>query len=246
MSKKYKKFSYPEKITETFDDANFHIKYCLSFIKKYIYGDILEVGAGCGSFTRNYLDINSISSLTLTERDKKNIYILNSKFKKKKKIKVLKRFTRKLNKKYNVILYLHVLEHIKNDYQEINEAVKKLKKSGFLIILAPAHSKMYSNLDKIVGHYRRYELDFFKTKFKSIEQISLKYLDSSGYMLYFLNKLLFKNEKYPSKFKIFIWECVTINRNTPGTIIICEITTLDHKIFNYSMKFSIFICFFIT
>jgi len=206
MSKKYKKFSYPEKITETFDDANFHIKYCLSFIKKYIYGDILEVGAGCGSFTRNYLDINSISSLTLTERDKKNIYILNSKFKKKKKIKVLKRFTRKLNKKYNVILYLHVLEHIKNDYQEINEAVKKLKKSGFLIILAPAHSKMYSNLDKIVGHYRRYELDFFKTKFKSIEQISLKYLDSSGYMLYFLNKLLFKNEKYPSKFKIFIWD----------------------------------------
>ena len=65
---------------------------------------------------------------------------------------------------------------------------------------------MYSNLDKIVGHYRRYELDFFKTKFKSIEQISLKYLDSSGYMLYFLNKLLFKNEKYPSKFKIFIWD----------------------------------------
>jgi phospholipid N-methyltransferase len=206
MSKKYKKFSYPEKITETFDDANFHIKYCLSFIKKYIYGDILEVGAGCGSITRNYLDINSISSLTLTERDKKNIYILNSKFKKKKKIKVFKSFTRKLNKKYNVILYLHVLEHIKNDYQEINEAVKKLKKSGFLIILAPAHSKMYSNLDKIVGHYRRYELDFFKTKFKSIEQISLKYLDSSGYMLYFLNKLLFKNEKYPSKFKIFIWD----------------------------------------
>ena len=206
MSKKYKKFSYPENITETFEYANFHIKYCLSFIKKYIYGDILEVGAGCGSFTRNYLDINSISSLTLTERDKKNIYILNSKFKKKKKIKVLKRFTRKLNKKYNVILYLHVLEHIKNDYQEINEAVKKLKKSGFLIILAPAHSKMYSNLDKIVGHYRRYELDFFKTKFKSIEQISLKYLDSSGYMLYFLNKLLFKNEKYPSKFKIFIWD----------------------------------------
>jgi len=131
---------------------------------------------------------------------------IQKKFKKKKKIKVLKRFTRKLNKKYNVILYLHVLEHIKNDYQEINEAVKKLKKSGFLIILAPAHSKMYSNLDKIVGHYRRYELDFFKTKFKSIEQISLKYLDSSGYMLYFLNKLLFKNEKYPSKFKIFIWD----------------------------------------
>lgn len=206
MSKKYKKFSYPEKITETFDNANFHIKYCLSFIKKYINGDILEVGAGCGSFTRNYLNINSISSLTLTERDKQNILTLNSKFRKKKKIKVLKSFTNKLKKKYNVILYLHVLEHIKDDCKEINEAAKKLKKNGYLIILAPAHNKMYSKLDKVVGHYRRYELDFFKRNFKSINQISLKYLDSSGYMLYFLNKLLFKNEKYPSKFKIFIWD----------------------------------------
>ena len=98
MSKKYKKFSYPEKITETFDDANYHIKYCLSFIKKYISGDILEVGAGCGSFTRNYLNKNNISSLTLTERDKQNILTLNLKFRKKKKVKVLKSLTSKLKK----------------------------------------------------------------------------------------------------------------------------------------------------
>ena len=45
--------NYPEIATERFDNANFHIKYCLSIIKKYIKGDILEVGAGCGSFTRN-------------------------------------------------------------------------------------------------------------------------------------------------------------------------------------------------
>ena len=65
---------------------------------------------------------------------------------------------------------------------------------------------MYSNLDKIAGHYRRYELNFFQKKFKSLRQIDLKYLDSSGYVLYFLNKLMFKKEKYPSKFKIFIWD----------------------------------------
>jgi len=44
---------YPETATERFDDANFHINYCLSFIKKYIKGNILEIGAGCGSFTKN-------------------------------------------------------------------------------------------------------------------------------------------------------------------------------------------------
>ena len=59
-------YIYPETITENFDIANFHIKYCLGFIKKYLKGDVLEVGAGCGSFTRNYFS-KKISSLTLTE-----------------------------------------------------------------------------------------------------------------------------------------------------------------------------------
>ena len=44
--------NYPETATERFDDANFHIKYCLSTIKKYISGNILEVGAGCGFYKK--------------------------------------------------------------------------------------------------------------------------------------------------------------------------------------------------
>ena len=34
----------------------------------------------------------------------------------------------------------------------------------------------------------------------------LYYLDSAGYFLYYLNKLFFKNESYPSALKIFIWD----------------------------------------
>ena len=45
---------YPEVATERFDKANFHINYCLSFFKKFMKGNILEVGAGCGSFTKFY------------------------------------------------------------------------------------------------------------------------------------------------------------------------------------------------
>ena len=36
----------------------------------------------------------------------------------------------------------------------------KLKKNGYLIIMVPAHQKIYSNLDKEVGHFRRYEVNF--------------------------------------------------------------------------------------
>ena len=71
--------NYPETATERFDDANLHIKYCLSKIQKYIKGNILEVGAGCGSFTRNYIN-EKVESITLTELDEKNISDLKVNF----------------------------------------------------------------------------------------------------------------------------------------------------------------------
>ena len=214
MSKK-NNYTYPEKITENFDTANFHIKYCLSFIKKYLRGDILEVGAGCGSFTRNYFS-DRIDSLTLTEKDNLNYNELSKKYRENSKVKVYKEPINNLKQKYDVILYLHVLEHIKDDNKEIEEAIHKLNEDGFLIILVPAHQKMYSNLDKVVGHYRRYDIDFFNKKINAMKLVNIKFLDSTGYFLYKINNLIFKKEKFPSKLKIFIWDKLF----TPLSIII--------------------------
>jgi|TARA_B110000914_G_C15372530_1_gene403862 SAM-dependent methyltransferase len=207
--------SYPKTVTEVFDGADFHIKYCVSFFKKYLKGDVLEVGAGCGSFTRHYFN-KKITSILMTELDKKNNAILSRKFKNNKKVSIEKKKIFKIKKKFDVVLYLHVLEHIKNDNLEIKEAIKKLKKNAYLIFLVPAHNKMYSNLDKLVGHYRRYELNFFKKKFNTVHQCDLKFLDSMGYILYFLNKIFFKKEAHPSKLKIFIWDKFF----TPITVIV--------------------------
>ena len=206
---------YPKAVTERFDNANFHINYCLKFIKKYLKGDILEVGAGCGSFTKNYLN-KSINSITLTELDKKNILDLKEKFKANANIKILNKNIEDVSGKFDSIIYLHVLEHIKNDEQEILNATKRLNKNGFLIIMVPAHQKIYSNLDRAVGHFRRYEIEFFNKNFKSLKKINIKFLDTMGYFLYLFNKFFFKKEVYPSKFKIFIWDKIF----TPLTVIV--------------------------
>lgn len=61
---------YPHTATERFDDAKLWINYVIKITKIYIGKNVLEVGAGCGSFTTNY--INFIENLTLTEADNKN------------------------------------------------------------------------------------------------------------------------------------------------------------------------------
>ena len=197
--------NYPEIATERFDNANFHIRYCLSFIRKYIRGNILEIGAGCGSFTRNYMDKTN-EEIVLTELDKKNIIDLQNNFKDNSNIKIVNGLIDQVEKKFDTILYFHVLEHIKDDLAEIEKAKKKLKEGGHLIIMVPAHQKIYSNLDKAVGHFRRYEKDFFEKKLFDLERTNLLAIDSIGYFLYYLNKIFFSKEIYPSNFKIFIWD----------------------------------------
>ena len=197
--------NYPETATERFDNANYHIKYCLSFIKKFIKGNILEIGAGCGSFTRNYLK-PEFKSVTLTDIDSKNISSLEEKFNNKENVKISRNQIINFKEKFDTILYLHVLEHIKNDEKELKKAEEKLEQGGYLIIMVPAYQHIYSNLDKAVGHYRRYERSFFKKKINSLDRVQLISLDLFGYFLYYLNKIFFKRETFPSKFKIFIWD----------------------------------------
>jgi SAM-dependent methyltransferase len=195
---------YPGTELDNFDKAVIWRKYIFLLIKKFIKGKVLEVGAGIGSFTSNYKNIPT--QITLSEIDDDNFSILKNKFN-SENIFFSKKVTNEIDEKYDTIMYLNVLEHIKEDNQEILNAFKKLNNDGHLIILVPAHNKLYSKFDKAVGHFRRYEIDFFnQLKINDSKLIKLIYLDSLGFFLYYLNKIFFKEEVYPSKFKIFLWD----------------------------------------
>lgn len=205
---------YPGEELDNFDKATVWRKYIYFEIKKYIVGKVLEVGAGIGSFTNNYM--GRTNEITLSEVDEGNFEIIKEKFK-NYSIEITKKTTSELNDKFNTIMYLNVLEHIEKDKDEIEAALHKLEKGGHLIILVPAHNKLYSNFDKAVGHFKRYEMSFFKNLgLNNCETQKLVYLDAMGYFLYYLNKIFFSKETYPSKFKIFIWDKIF----TPSTFII--------------------------
>ena len=190
---------------ENFDKAHIWRKYIYLLIKKYINNNVLEVGAGIGSFTKNYE--KKIENVTLSETDDSNYNSLVNEFKDKNNIKVVNSFISQFNETFNTILYLNVLEHIEEDVEEINQALKRLKNNGHLIILVPAHNELYSKFDKAIGHIKRYKTDFFKSlKLNNAEVIDLYYLDCLGYFLYYLNKIFFKEETYPTKLKIFLWD----------------------------------------
>ena len=201
--------NYPGKELEIFDKAHFWRNYTYLLVKKFIGKKILEVGAGIGSFTKIY--IKEKSDITLSEIDSFNYETLKKNFNSQKNVKVENKLIQQFNETFDTIFYISVLEHIENDTKEITDAIEKLEDKGHLIICVPAHNYMYSNFDKEIGHFRRYEMNFFD----KLDLINAKvkksyFLDSFGQLVYFLNKLIFSKEVYPSKLKIFIWDKIFI------------------------------------
>ena len=210
---------YPGKELEIFDKANLWRNYLHKIISKYIGKKVLEVGAGIGSFTQIYMDDKK--DITLSEIDDFNYKTIKEKFYYKKNCTIEKKRITEINDEFDTIMYLSVLEHIEDDKEEILQALSKLRKNGNLIICAPAHNFMYSEFDKEIGHFKRYEMNFFKElKFKNAIVLKSFFIDSFGYLLYFINKLVFKKEVYPSKLKVFIWDKLFI----PITYIIDFVT----------------------
>ena len=210
---------YPGQELEIFDKATIWRKYIYSITNRYFKDNFLEIGAGIGSFTLNYC--KNFQNIMLTDLDENNIKILKEKFFKNRNIKIESKKINEMKNKFDTIIYLNVLEHIEDDTNEIKLAINKLNLGGHLIILVPAHQKLFGKFDSAVGHYRRYNIDFFKlNKFENTKIEKIIYLDIFGYILYFFNKIFYKEEVYPSKLKIFLWDKIFC----PATIILDYIT----------------------
>lgn len=61
-----------------------------------------------------------------------------------------------LTDKYDVILALDVLEHLEDDRIILRYLNENLKDNGIAIITVPAHPWLFSEHDRVCGHYRRY------------------------------------------------------------------------------------------
>ena len=186
-----------------FDSALNFRKYQILLIKKFIKGKFLEVGAGKGGLVPFYK--NLIKNITIIEPEKKLFKILKKKYS-NKKISIKNKTINNIKKKYDTVIYYDVLEHIKDDLNEVKLASKKLNKNGYLIFSVPAYQTFYSSFDKSVGHFKRYnKKDFIVLGKKTGLKIEkLAYYDSMGFLFLVLNKF-FSLKQTNLENKVYLW-----------------------------------------
>ena len=173
-------------------------------IKPYLKGDILEIGSGIGTYSKEVIRDFKESDIILSEIDSSYINILQERFKKNQNVNVKyldlnnKEHFDKIEKKFDSVFALNVLEHVEDDHFALNLIYSILKDKGRLILLVPAHKFLYTCHDEAVGHYRRYtkkELSQkgLRTGFKITKTFYFNFVSIFGW---YINGKLLKKKTY--------------------------------------------------
>lgn len=150
-------------------------KYSTSSNKKL---EILDIGCGPGVFLKELKDFgicygidNSAQAVNFCRKESIN----NVKLGDAANIPYS-------NNRFDAVLALDMLEHIKDDNLAIKEIKRVLKDGGLAIIFVPAFNFLWGKSDELGQHYRRYTLKDLKFKAKD----SGFYIIKASYFNFFL------------------------------------------------------------
>lgn len=133
-----------------------YLLHLVSLLNPYVGEEFLELGAGRGSITYQFLD-----RLRIATSDWAPFFVgeLRSRFQPFPHVTVqeLHPETMALRKKWGAILALNVLEKMERDAQVLKNCRSALSKKGHLLLLVPAHRSFHGFLEKQFGIKRRYE-----------------------------------------------------------------------------------------
>jgi len=131
---------------------------------------ILDFGAGSGV---NIQMLAQFGVVDIYEPHKETKIFLKKKYSKKNFL-ILNSVG---NKKYDLIILADVLEHVKNDKNQIKKLSSNLKDNGIILITVPAFQFLFTSKDKILGHFRRYTPSKIKKIFSNFKIIKLSFFN---------------------------------------------------------------------
>jgi SAM-dependent methyltransferase len=154
---------------------------------------ILEFGAGKGEFCNRFK--SNVSAIEIDELMHSNINC------------PVYQSLEEINTKFDLIYSSNVLEHINDDNAIVGDFYNHLESGGKVRIFVPAKMILFSNMDKAVGHYRRYEKDELITLFinNGFKVEYCYFFDSLGFFASFFYKL-FNNQEVISKKSLLFYD----------------------------------------
>lgn len=177
----------------------------------YLQGTILEVGAGLGANALSLCRPDRHSRWVCLEPDRSLSEEIRASIGRRdlpECVEVVEGTIQDLpsGSLFDAVLYADVLEHIEDDRGQLALAFSLLRPGGFLVVLSPAHQSLYSEFDRSIGHFRRYDRrSLTAISPRRAELARLRYLDSVGMATSFANRTLL-SQPLPTRRQLAFWD----------------------------------------
>jgi SAM-dependent methyltransferase len=216
-------FDYEGMDLEAMAFADNYYDWLLSIIRPYIGDKVVEVGAGVGSFSKLIIKTGA-KDVVLVEPSKSMHSLLDTNINELEitgqRVTTYNNYLHGLGKiiknmKPDTFIYVNVFEHIKYDVSEIEEVAKYVGGGGHVIIFVPALQGLYSDLDKSIDHYRRYDKRSLRKLCEGagLEVVHLRYMDMIGILPWWFSFVVMKRTKLvPVLVRIYDGLCIPIIR----------------------------------
>lgn len=177
------------------EKANRYNGWIYETIRPWLGREILEVGAGIGNMTRF---LARGGRVTATDNDPYHLRELLRAFRESLNVEV-----RELNLArppvpgggaFDTVVCLNVLEHIEDDASALRNMFQKLRPGGRAVLFVPANPRLYCEIDRGVGHYRRYTKEELAGKMISagFRVIHARYHNILGALGWWVNGQVFR------------------------------------------------------
>jgi SAM-dependent methyltransferase len=186
---------------------NYH-QWILEIFAPHLGNVVAEVGAGTGNFS-DFLLSSNIKKLFAFEPSDNMYPVLEEKFKAVPNVETIKSLFENRSEEYpdafDSVCYVNVLEHIEKDDEALSHAYKCIRKNGYLLIFVPALNFLFSEMDKSLGHYRRYSK---KSLYKVVSSAGfsvkkINYFDLVGIVPWFIAFVLMKGTMKSSSVALY-------------------------------------------
>jgi glycosyltransferase involved in cell wall biosynthesis len=155
----YKPDEYGSNILVSLAEVPHFNRWMADVLRPFLGARVLELGAGIGNMTRNLCPRDRY---TASDINPHYIDYLRRTFQSRPYLDVAKVDVTVpgdfagLTGKYDTVVCLNVLEHVKEEAQALDNMRAALDPGGRLVLLVPQGPGVYGTLDEVLGHERRY------------------------------------------------------------------------------------------
>jgi SAM-dependent methyltransferase len=157
-----------------------YYQWLLRRFSPYVGAEVVEIGAGTGTFSEFLLSLPQVRRLVAIEPSENNFPLLSQRMANQTRATAVKGYLKGSAPPQSAdsLVAVNVLEHVERDDELLRQAWEIARLDGTLLLYVPAVPAIFGSLDTAFEHFRRYT----RTTLRNRVEAAGWYIERIGYM----------------------------------------------------------------